>query len=1030
MRPIELRFQCFGPYMEEQVIDFSRLAESGLFLICGETGAGKTAILDAMCCALYGRSSGGQRDGLEAMRCKLAGREDETVVDFIFAVGSRRYRFTRSLKYARKNLNDSHNCMELRDGQYVPLLANPKMREVDRQAERLLGLTYEQFCQVVILPQGQFERLLVSKSEEKEAILVSLFHAERWQRITEELKRRIDERDRALKAELTAMQNKLAEYDCKSLEALELLLSQRQEEAGALAVLHGEAAQAAKASRTAHTQALLADKEFRALQKLRKELDDLLAQVHSMDVEEKFLVQAGQAEVIAPLYETYRERAGAVTTAAKAVHDAAQATETARQILAGITSQQDAHISLRPQQEERLAALVRWQGALELYQKLDERTREAQSAYKDLQAAEQAAGQADQAYQSWDSAWQQAMADRDSAVSAYQKAQEESPLPQWREARPLYLSLEEEQEALRRAELDQTDAQEDFQQADGAFRQADARWRNAMNMQQGAMQRYQEAQSAYFQGIGGILAQELRPGTPCPVCGSTEHPAPAPADTISVTEETLKQYNNALAKWSQEVDETYEYRERAERAQKEAQTALETCKTAYTAAKTGYDALLQRMVPGIQTLAQLDRKIAAAQKALDARRQAVSDAEAHIQSAAEARTAADGQRQTAQAGLDACKIAYNTVKTSLEELTQSKIPGIETVRQLRERISALRQEADAYAQTEETLRARHLEADGNVKIAETALEGASMAQRAAEQALTEKQGNWQEALAQSGLDSEAQFLAARMDHGELERRKTALTTFRADLARAQTAWEEQQRRLAGQQAPRLEVLEQRANADEAQERETAKKLDLAQDALARTRQDRDSLSVRLAAHDIARQKTDADLAFAACLGGRSGVSLQRYVLGVMLTAITVEANRLLQNVHGGRYRLYRTDESAGRARKRGLELEILDAQNNERRSVTTLSGGEKFLVSLSLAIGLSTVVQAQGGGIRLEAMFIDEGFGSLDRGSIADAFDVLQGIQRSHGLVGIISHVEQLEETIQSKIEVHKDRRGSYLTVS
>ena len=172
------------------------------------------------------------------------------------------------------------------------------------------------------------------------------------------------------------------------------------------------------------------------------------------------------------------------------------------------------------------------------------------------------------------------------------------------------------------------------------------------------------------------------------------------------------------------------------------------------------------------------------------------------------------------------------------------------------------------------------------------------------------------------------------------------------------------------------------------------------------------------------------LAFAACLGGRSGVSLQRYVLGVMLTAITVEANRLLQNVHGGRYRLYRTDESAGRARKRGLELEILDAQNNERRSVTTLSGGEKFLVSLSLAIGLSTVVQAQGGGIRLEAMFIDEGFGSLDRGSIADAFDVLQGIQRSHGLVGIISHVEQLEETIQSKIEVHKDRRGSYLTVS
>jgi exonuclease SbcC len=149
----------------------------------------------------------------------------------------------------------------------------------------------------------------------------------------------------------------------------------------------------------------------------------------------------------------------------------------------------------------------------------------------------------------------------------------------------------------------------------------------------------------------------------------------------------------------------------------------------------------------------------------------------------------------------------------------------------------------------------------------------------------------------------------------------------------------------------------------------------------------------------------------------------------MLTSVTAEANRLLSGVYGGRYRLYRTDEISGRSRKGGLELEVQDNQTGQRRSVTTLSGGEKFLVALSLAIGLSTVVQAQGHGMQLEAMFVDEGFGSLDRESVADALEVLQGISRSSGIVGIISHVDQLAETIPSKIRITKGKDGSRCSV-
>jgi len=169
--------------------------------------------------------------------------------------------------------------------------------------------------------------------------------------------------------------------------------------------------------------------------------------------------------------------------------------------------------------------------------------------------------------------------------------------------------------------------------------------------------------------------------------------------------------------------------------------------------------------------------------------------------------------------------------------------------------------------------------------------------------------------------------------------------------------------------------------------------------------------------------------FSKLLRGDRGVGIKRYVLGVMLSAVTNEANRLLKQVHEGRYRLYRTDESVGRAQKAGLDLEVYDAYAGEKRSVNSLSGGEKFLVALALSLGLSAVVQAQNGGIHIDTMFIDEGFGTLDPTSIDDALEVLASVKGSSRLVGIISHVQSLRESIDTAIEVQKGREGSKLIV-
>ncbi len=170
--------------------------------------------------------------------------------------------------------------------------------------------------------------------------------------------------------------------------------------------------------------------------------------------------------------------------------------------------------------------------------------------------------------------------------------------------------------------------------------------------------------------------------------------------------------------------------------------------------------------------------------------------------------------------------------------------------------------------------------------------------------------------------------------------------------------------------------------------------------------------------------------FSKLLRGSNGVSIQRYVLGVMLSAITQQANMLLKKVHDGRYQLFRAIEGTGRSRKVGLDLEVFDAYSGERRSVNSLSGGEKFLAALALSLGLSSVVQAQSGGIRIDAMFIDEGFGSLDAGSIEDALDILAGVRETSGLIGIISHVQMLKENIEATIEVKKERDGSDLIIN
>lgn len=878
MRPISVEFSCFGPYMERQFVDFAELERGGLFLICGETGAGKTTILDAMSVALYGKASGGTRGEISDMRCKLATKDDITRVEFVFDIGGRRYKFLRTLRVARTNETEEHQCMEFLGREWNPLLANAKKSAVNAEAEKIIGLTYDQFRQVIILPQGQFERLLTSKSDEKEEILTKLFHAERWERAVQAVKDRVDARDVALRSEADQITAKLTEYGCASLEEL----AQKELDSAAQLQQMKEQAKAAGAAvgeqRKRQEQALLDSQEFGELAKRENALSALQGRAAAVEEEEKLLALADEAEKLRPAHEAYAQ--------AKAALQAAQ-TEAAS---AG--------------------------------KKLTEAAAQTEAAQKARQTHE--AGRAD-----------------------YDESK--SRLVLLENARTLYATLAEKQqqrdEVLARHQ-EKVDAGE---KAGRNFEKANTAWEKALERQSAAREAYQQGQTAYLQGIGGVLAQRLVQGEPCPVCGSREHPAPAAVPEGHITDSELDSLAKAESQANEAEVNARKARGEAEQVKNLAAKALTEAFSELSAANAACESAEAGKLEGIGTTGELETEIAATADAIAAFERAESDTAVALQSA-----------QTAE------KLAKAEAERLQKELKK--------------------------AQSDESGRA----------------------------------AAWESALETSGLADEEQFTAACMEPTDRQQRQRACTEFRTELKSAAAAVEEKQAALKGKTAPDMDAVENAVEEAEETVRRMQTDAALAEKTMGDMHRTLEDLTGRKHALDAERVAVDRDMEFVRHLRGSAGVGLQRYVLGVRFAAVTSEANRLLETVYGGRYRLYRTDEATGKTHKKGLELEVYDTDQNQRRSVNTLSGGEKFLVALSLAIGLSAVVRAGGGGVNMEAMFVDEGFGSLDDKSVDDAVSILQSIRQNSGaVVGIISHVGRLEETIPTKLEVKKGENGS-----
>ncbi|MFE9173468.1 AAA family ATPase [Streptomyces kebangsaanensis] len=991
MRLHRLGITAFGPFGGSQSIDFDVLSSAGLFLLHGPTGAGKTSVLDAVCYALYGSVPGARQSGSGQgmnLRSDHAGPRTRTEVRLELTVAGRRLEVTRQPPWERPKLRGKGTTVDkaqtwLREydstvGAWRDL--SRSHQEIGNEFEQLLGMSREQFCQVVLLPQGDFARFLRADAEARGRLLGRLFDTQRFADVEKRLaerrratETRVREGDAALLADAHRMQQEAG-------DAMELPDLAPGDPGLAEAVL-GAAAVARSTARehltlahcrlataeAAHAEARRTLDGVRELARLqtrfaeaRQRAERLQERSGAHREAQERLERARKAEAVAPALE--------LREAAEEEHRRAARAEThARGLLPGSWADAGATglASAARRAAEELGGL---DAARRAERRLAELTEERAGIDRQERADEDVLREVDAWLDGWDTTRAALQSRIDSAQEAAARAEQ---LAVRREPMHKRLEAARTRDALA-ADLDE--AQQRARACEQRALDARAHWLDLKEQR--------------LNGIAAELAAHLTDGEPCAVCGATEHPAPARKVAGHVDRETEER---ALAACR-----------RAEEQHSEAEQHLGTVRTALAAATAE---------AGDTPTAQLEAEEGELEQEHTRTRRVASA----LHAAREELRRAEHEREQRLADRQQAAVRAAARLTRYETLEREQ--GL-----LETELSEARGTAGSVA-----ARAAQLERQAAL------LTEAADAVRAAEDAaqrLKEADARLADAAFRAGFDTPQAAAAALLDdaaHRELQQRLDAWHTeeaaVRAVLAEAGTAD-------AARQPPAdLAAAEAAAATTDRRLREAAS----ARDAAARRCTELDRLSARAATgtRRLAplREEYDRVARLAALTAGTSAdnerrMRLEAYVLAARLEQVAAAATVRLQRMSSGRYTLVHSDDRAGRGRS-GLGLHVVDAWTGRERDTATLSGGETFFASLALALGLADVVTDEAGGVRLDTLFIDEGFGSLDDQTLDEVLDVLDSLRERDRSVGIVSHVPDLRRRVHAQLEVVKGRSGS-----
>lgn len=913
MRPLMLKLSAFGPYADKTEIDFTKLGTGGIYLITGDTGAGKTTIFDAITYALYGNPSGNNRE-VSMFRSKYAQPDVPTQVELTFDYYGKKYVVQRNPEYERANKRGEGTTKQLAGAQFIYPDGRvvTKIKEVDQAVKDVMGIDRNQFCQIAMIAQGDFLKLLLASTKERMEIFRHIFKTEGFSRLQERLKKESG----AVGEECTFLRNSILQYMGGIVCEEDL-------------VYHPLAEQAKKGELTIEDTLKLIEKlleeegaKEKRLEEKRRKLQKELDEVKARIIKGKEAVRAGkELEENERRYEQLTLQSVQLEEGYKEAKGQQEESKRDSQILGEIK----AALAEYDELERGNLQLVRNQNFLQkAKEELCKNEEEIKKLEKELIL-----------FREEEKGLQKAGEEK-VRLEAEKKKKEE----QYQSLRTLFYQIQEAKQLQDTYQKEVTVYKQKAEKLEKT--EADFRAKN----------------KAYLDAQAGILAENLKEGEPCPVCGAVDHPKPAPKSSYVPNRQELEKLQEIITKENEEVKAASQKAGTVKGALEEKQKAVEVAKS---------------LLMGEESFENLSQAVK--EKALVIRE--------------------EGQKIEKE-------IQKESQKLQRREYLQKIIPAREKAIEEEKRKSLqLKEESGKRLGENETLKERLIILK--------------------EKLLYESKEKAQEVIQQL-MDN----IGRRQM--QLEKKEREWNGCKEQLISLTSAKKEILKRLEGRENIQLELelqqqryLEEEQGRIEKEEKRVHSAIRANKEALHHILQKSEALQKLEKKYSWVKNLSNTAN---GTLAGKEKIMLETYIQMNYFDRIIARANVRLMIMTEGQYDLIRSKEALTKQGQSGLDLNVIDHYNGSERSVRSLSGGEAFKASLALALGLSDEIQSSCGGIKLETMFVDEGFGSLDEDSLSQAMKALSQLADNHRLVGIISHVGELKQKIDKQIVVTKDKAG------
>lgn len=1056
MKPMKLIISAFGPYADRMPeIDFEQFEDKGLFLISGDTGAGKTTIFDAICFALYGTTSGSYRD-TKNLRSEYAKDSAESYVDFYFSHQGRKYHIWRQPAYERKKqrgtgvITEKEKAVLYEEGM-TPIEG---LTQVNQAVKELLHIDEKQFKQIAMIAQGEFRDLLNAKTDQRTEILRTIFLTNGYKNIEYRLKDHMDAayavkrrtEDSILQyfgdvsaEEADELAEELIELQERAVrsgsawnldEILDLLARLIRSDKDRLRLINAEFKKAERELQAKETELATAktNNEFiRRLEGLTEEKKSLDDSAQEMEKNASLLrKQKAASHEVHPVYRAWRSKCDDIAAVKEDIEDKKKklqaAMETAQTMMANLSAAEEK----RSRAEELQKKIDKLDEEGPVYQKRDELERRLAERNENKQAI----AEKEEHVKAAESALKEEITNLKKTVAALKEKPEE--LQKVKGESVSLSELLDDMTAIFDKQIpERTKRKKALAAKQDAFQTARIEYDQALETRMKAERILEDCRA-------GILAEGLEEGQKCPVCGSVHHPKLAILPDTSITEEEYKNIQREEAALQEIKNQTNTEAEKAKTALEEYEEqlriavldCLESSEIDFPVIGGSLEELIQCLQHARSLVEQKAKDREQCQIALEKECAQLMKAEKALDKAqGEDTEKLASQKEALLREMQSVERVIIETQTTLQTFGKLSFDSWEEADQARsEAIEEVKQILDAIKSAE----ADKKTADSKVTSLQSAsgtLEDTLRLQMEDEETL---RSALDEALRAQEFASLDEMLIFVVSEEAIREAEDTIAAYKQSVATNQTQLAQAKEDAVGKTRIDMDELqrqcgETRRGVEEIRQAVIATEHRITVNSEKQQRIIAQRSELEHAGEDYSINKRLYDLVKGTTGNGK--ITLEQYIQATGFDHIIAAANRRLLPMSDGQYELYRQEDSLGKKSNNFLDLEVLDNYTGHRRPVGNLSGGESFKASLSLALGLSDTVSSNLGGIQMDALFIDEGFGTLDRRSMESAMDILINLSGKNKLVGIISHREELKENIPQQIRIRKYKDGSQITV-